>query len=575
MNIKANDNVDIEQNFKVEAGPGSGKTEFLVNHIKNVIHNSKRLTRMRKVLCITYTNIAVETILNRLGTNAINKVNVSTIHSFLYKNIIKPYCSFIPSEYNFNFKKINGHDEFVINTNYVEEWLNNKIFDNLNKPNRKQLITIYKELLYSCLESIKCTCGNNKVLFYINKNNGIGELNLQLLSDNLLSLKNFYWREGILDHNDVLYFSYILIEKYPFILDIIRSKYPYIFIDEYQDTNSIQSYIINEIKKKETVVGVIGDKAQSIYSFQNADVSLFDNFQVENKYKLEQNYRSSSEIVKLLNDIRKDLTQKTNSINNFIEKSLFILIGTKYEAYNLACKICENDPVDSVVTLSRTNNDVIEMKAILENYNINHNLLKNYEKNDSDIKRRKYIISFMKAIESIIKNSDYKKAFKILEQIYGKEKEVDSRKLLIKILSELSNKYSSYSKGTLMEFYNIIYNNSNIEISRVKKNEIKNFYKNTSYENIANCINPIDTENRHITIHKAKGSEYNNVMIIQEKPKIIEFLLNPDLNKEEHRITYVAISRAKNRLFIYFNELSKDEENKIRKKYEYIDIIRL
>ena len=95
------------------------------------------------------------------------------------------------------------------------------------------------------------------------------------------------------------------------------------------------------------------------------------------------------------------------------------------------------------------------------------------------------------------------------------------------------------------------------------------------YENIANCINPIDTENRHITIHKAKGSEYNNVMIIQEKPKIIEFLLNPDLNKEEHRITYVAISRAKNRLFIHFNELSKDEENKIRKKYEYIDIIRL
>src|SRR5690606_41763511 len=89
--------IDIDSHYKVSAGPGAGKTYWLVNHIKNVLHNSDKLFRTRKIACITYTNIAVETILKRLGTSS-EQVEVSTIHGFLYKNIVKPYATFIASD---------------------------------------------------------------------------------------------------------------------------------------------------------------------------------------------------------------------------------------------------------------------------------------------------------------------------------------------------------------------------------------------------------------------------------------------------------------------------------------------
>lgn len=85
--INAESSVPIEQHFKVSAGPGAGKTRWLVNHIKNILHHSTRLGKTRKIVCITYTNVAIEIILNRLGETA-ERIEVSTIHSFLYRHVI-------------------------------------------------------------------------------------------------------------------------------------------------------------------------------------------------------------------------------------------------------------------------------------------------------------------------------------------------------------------------------------------------------------------------------------------------------------------------------------------------------
>ena len=82
MIINAQTKLNIEQDFKVQAGPGAGKTEFLVNHITNVIQTSEKLERMKKIACITYTNTAAQTVLQRLGKSVSNRVDVSTIHSF-------------------------------------------------------------------------------------------------------------------------------------------------------------------------------------------------------------------------------------------------------------------------------------------------------------------------------------------------------------------------------------------------------------------------------------------------------------------------------------------------------------
>lgn len=571
MIITSKDKIPIEQCFKVNAGPGAGKTYFLVNHIKNVIQNSNRLSRVRKVACITYTNTAVNIILNRLGSGITDKIDICTIHSFLYRNIIKPYVHFIAQDYDLDYRKINEYTEFSINKTFINEWLNNDKFNELKSPNTKNQIRKLPDLnqeLCEWLLTIKCICNNGIVVFKCNSRvKLIKKNNLKILSNQLIELKKIYWRNGNFDYNDILFFSVILINKYSFILEILRAKYPYIFLDEYQDTNCVQSYIIDKIREKETIVGVIGDKAQSIYSFQGASPILFDNFKVskKNDYTIKENHRSSKEIVTFLNIIRKDIKQI--SCIGIIGFNIVILVGNPINAYKFACDICNN----TVVSLSRKNITSNAMKKEINNDNIDEKLYKKYLDIDSCNERRNIILSFMQAIELSKNNNIYKESIKKIEWIYKK----DDREIALNSLLKMINIYDLYKDDFLMKFYELIRSTLNIDLTGFKKGKIKNFYENILYKSIAIHINIVDDESDHITIHKAKGSEYNNVMIIQDKSKIIEFLLNPDLNEEEHRIIYVAMSRAKNRLFIHFNELSEDEETQIREKYEYIDIIRL
>src|SRR5699024_11928038 len=68
----------------------------------------------------------------------------------------------------------------------------------------------------------------------------------------------------------LIYFSYKIIEEYPFVLEVLRKKSPYFFIDEFQDSNPVQVRLVENLAHEETTIGIIGDKAQSIYEFQGA-----------------------------------------------------------------------------------------------------------------------------------------------------------------------------------------------------------------------------------------------------------------------------------------------------------------
>jgi DNA helicase-2/ATP-dependent DNA helicase PcrA len=106
--------MDIERNFKIYAGPGSGKTTWLVSHLENVLKKSKRLGKTGRIACITYTNVAAEELINRLQCNK-DRFDISTIHSFLYRNIIKPFSYLIERDRQsnrlFDTAKLNGHEE--------------------------------------------------------------------------------------------------------------------------------------------------------------------------------------------------------------------------------------------------------------------------------------------------------------------------------------------------------------------------------------------------------------------------------------------------------------------------------
>lgn len=276
MIINAQTKLNIEQDFKIQAGPGAGKTEFLVNHIKNVIQTSEKLERMKKIACITYTNTAAQTVLQRLGKSVSNRVDISTIHSFLYRNVVKPYCSFLPKEYGICVQKLKGHSDPIVINKYVNAWLKTEYFTKLKPPsNRNQLLKmpVLKKALQNWLLSMKLSYENNDVQFICDntkaqaidkkskKRMGINKSNLNILEKQLLNYKKIYWEKGIIDHDDVLFFSYVLIRDYPFILTILCAKYPYFFIDEFQDTSQLQDFIIDKIRQKGCIVGVIDRKS--------------------------------------------------------------------------------------------------------------------------------------------------------------------------------------------------------------------------------------------------------------------------------------------------------------------------
>jgi DNA helicase II / ATP-dependent DNA helicase PcrA len=558
---------NIEQHFKIIAGPGAGKTRWLCNHIKNVLNKSERLKKTRKVACITYTNIGVDTILKKIG-DSIDKVEVSTIHSFLYKNIVKPYIFLLKDDFGFDPSKINGHDELTPSKGFVLRWL----------EKTKQAYPDYKEKSEQIIQLLCDICwkfpeddSKLDLQFRHNWRKKIGKYSIK--KDSLIEYKKMFWERNLLHHDDILYFSLELIRKYPDILRVIRCKFPYFFIDEFQDTNPIQTKIIKMVAEQETIVGVIGDKAQSIYGFQGANVKQFEKFELPNlvTYKIENNYRSTEEILKVLNHIRKDITQH-NPFGNKGEKPK-IFTGSAIKNYN---KIKQNLDSNNTCTLSYTNLTSCEMKN--EYFGLGkEDLFIKLKAFDSTKKRGDKIASLIKGVEYARQNK-FKDAIKEVSRYFKSEDIYKGQKISLILIKEMLDYYEEYCNGSLYDIYDSLNKKGLIELMKIpkinvsRKTMINEFYQKTKYKDIILCMKYYDDNSLHRTIHKAKGDEFDNVFVIlpdkadwvSNEEEMLSFLLNPDLNKEEHRVYYVALSRARKRLFVNIPKLSTTHQEKLK-----------
>lgn len=551
MQIDSNHIVsNIEQHFKVSAGPGAGKTHWLVQHIKNVLHNSNRLGKTGKIACITYTNVAVETILDRLG-NYSDHVEVSTIHSFLYKHIVKPYAVFVADEYGLNIEKMDGHDDTILsNYTFLEEW---------KKKTRQFTISEY-DVVHDAFSNLKWKYDSNMDLIcktdrpfkagkYSIKNNSYFEYKLMT------------WERGIIHHDDVLFFSHKIVHRFPFVLEVLRAKFPYFFLDEFQDSNPIQVDIIKKIGERGTTIGIIGDIAQSIYGFQGADPSQFSNFTLNEmqSFEMTQNRRSTNEIINVLNLVRKDLVQISyRSKKGELPK---ILCGDRIAAY---AKAQEYSLSGDVVTLSRNN---ITANAMKQHYNggqLNNKLFNELHTQDTNIGRRLVISSCVKGVE-LARERKFKDAIKELMAIYKKDirDKEDRKKKALNDLHFLMERYEEFKGMSLLGFHLFLKRERFSNISNISKGSAKTFYESHNYQDMALCVHVPENLSSHRTIHNAKGDEFNNVLLILNEENDLNLLHSSDLQNEEHRIAYVALSRAKERLFISVPSIDEKKKTEI------------
>lgn len=576
---------DVDNNFKVSAGPGAGKTYWLVNHIKNILHNSKKLSITRKVACITYTNIAVETIYTRLGTSS-TQVEVSTIHSFLYKHIVKPYVSFISEEYNLDISKIDGHDEVKTSFKKVSDWIeNHPNYSTLRHPftfNQLTRLQNNKTALSNWFNSINYTfnqTSNNidvslvrSEAYYIEDDDRryLNRRCLNALEHNLIEYKKQYWNEGKVSHDDVLFFSFQILKKFPFVSDVLLSKFPYLVIDEFQDSNPIQIEIFKMLVLNGIKTGVIGDYIQSIYGFQGANHTQFNSFTLPNlnEYTLNENRRCSNEIIDVLNSIRTDIVQFKYR-NETIEKPI-ILIGDMTIALQRAKEKCA---LEDVQTLSRSNFISNAMKAEVNGVGLDSKLLEKLLTTDSNRNRKYLIHSCIKSI-AYARENKFKDAIKELEKFFNyKTDKIRGKRKALKYITILLNKYDDYKDLSLLDFSFFVKENLDNSISKVTGGRIKTFYENHSFQQLLLCVSIPEDLSLHKTIHKSKGDEFVNVLLVLKKESDINFLINSDLeNSEEQRINYVAVSRAQNKLFISVPTLHIEKQQSLNNLFdiEYI-----
>ncbi|MEH6538273.1 MAG: ATP-dependent helicase [Psychroserpens sp.] len=545
---------DIDNSFKVSAGPGAGKTYWLVNHIKNILHTSNKLSITRKVACITYTNTAVETIYKRLGTSSA-QVEVSTIHSFLYKHIVKPYVSFIAEQYTLDISKIDGHDNIVLsNYSFLKEW----------KERTGQLRINDDNIVSEAFNKLRWKIDNDELIVRTPYPFKIGKYSIK--NDSYLEYKKMTWEKGIIHHDDVLFFSYQILKQKPFVAKVLLAKFPYLVIDEFQDCNPIQIEIFKTLGFEGITTGVIGDSSQSIYKFQGADYTQFRAFNLPNvqEYNLNENRRSSNEIIELLNSIRTDITQIPYR-NISIEKPK-ILIGDMTLALRRSKLLCPEEVVNS---LSRNNITSNAMKAEISGIGLDSKLLDKLLITDSNSNRKRLIYSCIKSI-AYAKENKFKDSIKELEKLFNyKNDKLKGKRKALKYITLLLDKYDDYKGLSLLDFSNFVKENLNNSISKVTGGRIKSFYENHTFNQLLLCVSIPEDLSLHKTIHKSKGDEFNNVLLVLKEESDSEFLINSDLAQyEEQRINYVAVSRAKNRLFISVPALSEEKQEVLSNLFE-------
>ncbi len=370
------------------------------------------------------------------------------------------------------------------------------------------------------------------------------------------------WEKGLIHHDDVLFFSYQILKQQPFVVKVLLAKFPYLVVDEFQDCNPIQIEIFKTLGLEGVTTGIIGDSSQSIYKFQGANFNQFRDFNLPNtqEYNLNENRRSSNEIIALLNSIRNDITQIPH--RNISIETPKILIGDMTLALRRCKVLCIQEDVNSLSRINITSN---AMKAEISGVGLDSKLLEKLVVADKPSSGNKYrsklISSCIKSI-AFARESKFKDAINELEKFfnYKTDKRRGKRKAL-KYITILLNAYDEYKSGSLIEFSEFVRLNLEPNMTKVTRGAVKVFYEDNTLNQLLICVNIPEDLSLHKTIHKSKGDEFKNVLLVLEEESNIDFLINSDLeNDEEQRINYVAVSRAENRLFISVPTLSIEKQ---------------
>jgi DNA helicase II / ATP-dependent DNA helicase PcrA len=274
--------INLEGPCLIVAGAGSGKTRVLTSRVIHIIKQKKAWPN--QILCVTFTNKAAKEMQNRIGLYLNQKINslpwLGTFHSVCAK-LLRRHAEAVGL--NSNFTIIDQDDQV-------------RLIKNICKAENIDIKKISPKFILAFINQWK-----NKGLL---PKDVVSKRNIPLEKAILSVYKIYQDRLKILnscDFGDLILLCVTMFENSSDILELYVNNFKYILVDEYQDSNFIQSKWLNLLAKKNNNICCVGDDDQSIYSWRGAEIRNFLDF---NKtypktqiIKLEQNYRSTQNIL--------------------------------------------------------------------------------------------------------------------------------------------------------------------------------------------------------------------------------------------------------------------------------------
>lgn len=275
------------------AGAGSGKTRVLTVRISYLMSLG---VDSFNILALTFTNKAAREMKKRIadivGNNEAKNLWMGTFHS-VFARILRNEADKLG--YPSNFTIYDSQDSVRLISAIIKEMQLDK---DVYKP--KQVfgrISSYKNSLIT----VKAYFNNPELMEQdaMSKKPRLGEIYQQYVER--------CFKSGAMDFDDLLLKTNELLNRFPDVLAKYQDRFRYILVDEYQDTNHSQYLIVRALSDRFQNICVVGDDAQSIYAFRGANINNILNFQKDYEnvktYRLEQNYRSTKNIVEAANSV--------------------------------------------------------------------------------------------------------------------------------------------------------------------------------------------------------------------------------------------------------------------------------
>ena len=582
------------------AGAGSGKTRVITTRIAYLIEQGVAPVN---ILAITFTNKAAKEMGSRVEDLIGNKakfIQISTFHSFCSK-ILRRESEVI--DYSNNFTIYDTSDKMsLIKT----------IMDTMG---------IDKKMLDASTVARKISAAKDEL---ISPDDYIEKYNYERIGGTIGTIYKKYNHElqknNAMDFDDLIYNTVFIFKNFPNILKKYQEQYKYIMVDEYQDTNYGQYILVNLLSKLHKNICVVGDDDQSIYGWRGADVKNILDFEKDYEnvtvIKLEQNYRSSSNIIdaakKVIknNGMRKDKSIWTSSssgekiqvveLENDIKEAAYVASQIEIQKHEHNLKYTDFAILYRANSLSRKFEEVLSLHGIP--YRVFGGLkffdrmevkdliayLKIIDNPDDDISLKRIINVPKRSIgaKSVEKLENYASRLNIslydalqdAKEILGNTKAQKSIAVFYEIIEQLKKYAISMPTSELFEKL--------IEVTRytLEYEEIKSPENNARLDNIGELKSLIseyektatdptlriflqeavlstdmdtsDGQNDYVslmTMHSAKGLEFDTVFVAATEEGIFpssRSVMDQIKIEEERRLFYVAITRAKRRLYI-------------------------